>query len=169
MLCLVIFTFYMRLLCALLCFLFISLLLVVFEFSSVFLVFFFSSRRLHTSCALVTGVQTCALPISHARSGADAEILQQSSLLGKLPPCCSQLIPHSSQASFESAAFYTQQIGGLSETAHLRAAVAHGDYVEQSNQHQRDGGGGNDPRHCGQPRPRKSCSEKKPSIKGQPD
>src|SRR3546814_6346516 len=27
------------------------------------LYFFFSSRRRHTSCALVTGVQTCALPI----------------------------------------------------------------------------------------------------------
>src|SRR3546814_13442786 len=27
------------------------------------LFFFFSSRRRHTSCALVTGVQTCALPI----------------------------------------------------------------------------------------------------------
>src|SRR3546814_10100162 len=26
--------------------------------------FFFASRRRHTSCALVTGVQTCALPIS---------------------------------------------------------------------------------------------------------
>src|SRR3546814_4964653 len=26
-------------------------------------VFFFSSRRRHTMCALVTGVQTCALPI----------------------------------------------------------------------------------------------------------
>src|SRR3546814_15259454 len=26
--------------------------------------FFFSSRRLHTRCALVTGVQTCARPIS---------------------------------------------------------------------------------------------------------
>src|SRR3546814_7491596 len=26
-------------------------------------VFFFSSRRRHTICALVTGVQTCALPI----------------------------------------------------------------------------------------------------------
>src|SRR3546814_6262288 len=26
---------------------------------------FFSSRRRHTSCALVTGVQTCALPISY--------------------------------------------------------------------------------------------------------
>src|SRR3546814_18168625 len=25
--------------------------------------FFFASRRRHTSCALVTGVQTCALPI----------------------------------------------------------------------------------------------------------
>src|SRR3546814_542676 len=31
-----------------------------------FLFFFFSSRRRHTRCALVTGVQTCALPISRA-------------------------------------------------------------------------------------------------------
>src|SRR3546814_3703909 len=30
-------------------------------------VFFFSSRRRHTRCALVTGVQTCALPISGSR------------------------------------------------------------------------------------------------------
>src|SRR3546814_11538113 len=30
-------------------------------------VFFFSSRRRHTRCALVTGVQTCALPISARR------------------------------------------------------------------------------------------------------
>src|SRR3546814_2178944 len=29
-----------------------------------FCLFFFSSRRRHTSCALVNGVQTCALPIS---------------------------------------------------------------------------------------------------------
>src|SRR3546814_2876366 len=29
-------------------------------------VFFFSSRRRHTMCALVTGVQTCALPIFKA-------------------------------------------------------------------------------------------------------
>src|SRR3546814_7817668 len=28
--------------------------------------FFFSSRRRHTRCALVTGVQTCALPICAA-------------------------------------------------------------------------------------------------------
>src|SRR3546814_10057234 len=35
----------------------------------VFGFFFFSSRRRHTRCALVTGVQTCALPIC----GADAQ------------------------------------------------------------------------------------------------
>src|SRR3546814_11855968 len=34
------------------------------------MLFFFSSRRRHTRCALVTGVQTCALPISMA--GTDA-------------------------------------------------------------------------------------------------
>src|SRR3546814_6118218 len=33
-------------------------------------VFFFSSRRRHTRCALVTGVQTCALPISFRTSAA---------------------------------------------------------------------------------------------------
>src|SRR3546814_9942319 len=32
--------------------------------SVIFSFFFFSSRRRHTRCALVTGVQTCALPIS---------------------------------------------------------------------------------------------------------
>src|SRR3546814_3709526 len=37
-----------------------------------FLLFFFSSRRRHTRCALVTGVQTCALPISaHAATARD--------------------------------------------------------------------------------------------------
>src|SRR3546814_1352259 len=33
-------------------------------FLSLCMLFFFSSRRRHTRCALVTGVQTCALPIS---------------------------------------------------------------------------------------------------------
>src|SRR3546814_6940898 len=35
--------------------------------------FFFSSRRRHTRCALVTGVQTCALPIWTIESGVDFE------------------------------------------------------------------------------------------------
>src|SRR3546814_7660506 len=43
--------------------------------------FFFSSRRRHTRCALVTGVQTCALPIYSTRSdleGAGAEVVQDA-------------------------------------------------------------------------------------------
>src|SRR3546814_19423892 len=32
--------------------------------------FFFASRRRHTSCALLTGVQTCALPISQHLSSS---------------------------------------------------------------------------------------------------
>src|SRR3546814_6392716 len=43
-------------------------------FCYVVFVFFFSSRRRHTSCALVTGVQTCALPIS---AGRGAGLLQR--------------------------------------------------------------------------------------------
>src|SRR3546814_7607013 len=35
-------------------------------------VFFFSSRRRHTRCALVTGVQTCALPIFGQGANASA-------------------------------------------------------------------------------------------------
>src|SRR3546814_2709241 len=36
----------------------------------VHLFFFFSSRRRHTRCALVTGVQTCALPILLSEAAA---------------------------------------------------------------------------------------------------
>src|SRR3546814_3970325 len=36
-------------------------------------IFFFSSRRRHTRCALVTGVQTCALPISEQERGRYGE------------------------------------------------------------------------------------------------
>src|SRR3546814_4872902 len=38
-------------------------------YSIINVVFFFSSRRRHTRCALVTGVQTCALPILFAYWG----------------------------------------------------------------------------------------------------
>src|SRR3546814_281054 len=35
----------------------------IYDISVFVFMFFFSSRRRHTRCALVTGVQTCALPI----------------------------------------------------------------------------------------------------------
>src|SRR3546814_8317403 len=42
------------------------------------LFFFFSSRRRHTRCALVTGVQTCALPIfPRCSSGQGAQHRRQ--------------------------------------------------------------------------------------------
>src|SRR3546814_6543490 len=56
--------------------------------------FFFSSRRRHTRCALVTGVQTCALPILAGRccpvttptltadDAADARLAEQIDDLG---------------------------------------------------------------------------------------
>src|SRR3546814_7993461 len=40
-----------------------------------FSVFFFSSRRRHTRCALVTGVQTCALPIFSTRYGHMSKLI----------------------------------------------------------------------------------------------
>src|SRR3546814_4678820 len=45
------------------------------------LFFFFSSRRRHTRCALVTGVQTCALPIYHV-SWVDIVTLHSQRIMG---------------------------------------------------------------------------------------
>src|SRR3546814_14987942 len=43
---------------------------------------FYSSRRRHTSCALVTGVQTCALPIwtDKGRTATRSKLFQQFTL-----------------------------------------------------------------------------------------
>src|SRR3546814_3105527 len=45
--------------------------------------FFFSSRRRHTRCALVTGVQTCALPILLDRL-TGMQVFSQAAALGSL-------------------------------------------------------------------------------------
>src|SRR3546814_10058519 len=57
------------------------------------MLFFFSSRRRHTSCALVTGVQTCALPIlgmekldDHG-NGSRLGLVIQNPLAVKLKDC----------------------------------------------------------------------------------
>src|SRR3546814_10809854 len=49
-------------------------------------VLFFSSRRRHTRCALVTGVQTCALPISRPPSPDHPHMGQDESGLGIARP-----------------------------------------------------------------------------------
>src|SRR3546814_1945504 len=61
-----------------------------------FVSFFFSSRRRHTRCALVTGVQTCALPICTGRGttegggGARAESrdVDRAGNSSRAPPPC---------------------------------------------------------------------------------
>src|SRR3546814_1472135 len=47
-----------------------------------FYVFFFSSRRRHTRCALVTGVQTCALPI-FSQIGQSITIISQDEITAR--------------------------------------------------------------------------------------
>src|SRR3546814_7492951 len=49
---------------------------------SILAFFFFSSRRRHTRCSLVTGVQTCALPICLRRSRRRLRHVQRSLRLG---------------------------------------------------------------------------------------
>src|SRR3546814_1224812 len=43
--------------------------------------FFFSSRRRHTRCALVTGVQTCALPIFTPEPREDTMLKHKTALI----------------------------------------------------------------------------------------
>src|SRR3546814_1022798 len=53
-----------------------------------YLDFFFSSRIRHTSCALVTGVQTCALPISSVRSLACTGLFSHRPTTSRSHPPC---------------------------------------------------------------------------------
>src|SRR3546814_7473525 len=48
-----------------------------------FVVFFFSSRRRHTRCALVTGFQTCALPIYSLLPEVETRVGPLSELSGQ--------------------------------------------------------------------------------------
>src|SRR3546814_7078581 len=57
-----------------------SVFIVLFVCCLCFIVFFFSSRRRHTRCALVTGVQTCALPIYRRLQRAIAALLQGAAM-----------------------------------------------------------------------------------------
>src|SRR3546814_3196733 len=65
-----------------------------------FICFFFSSRRRHTRCALVTGVQTCALPISISeadlwlpiRSRSQSQLFKCGSVLERAPPLSRSII-----------------------------------------------------------------------------
>src|SRR3546814_10123862 len=55
--------------------------------SYLFCVFFFSSRSRHTRCALVTGVQTCALPILGQAQFAKLLICREVIIIRPFAPC----------------------------------------------------------------------------------
>src|SRR3546814_5900929 len=69
------------------------------------LFFFFSSRRRHTSCALVTGVQTCALPIWPRRAphlgGGDEEPLRRQRALAETEVSRADIGPFAARAGNE--------------------------------------------------------------------
>src|SRR3546814_3292280 len=67
--------------------------------------FFFSSRRRHTRCALVTGVQTCALPISPRRAVVGWDSGRLAMVLAVLEARCG--------LSFSACEVYLNVAGGL--------------------------------------------------------
>src|SRR3546814_18173523 len=66
-------------------------------------VFFFSSRRRHTRCALVTGVQTCALPICSIRS-------QSSDMAGRPIQIAPRIVQSAERPSRRPAAAATAEV-----------------------------------------------------------
>src|SRR3546814_2881141 len=70
--------------------------------------FFVSSRRRHTRCSLVTGVQTCALPIFQSRGGAVPLFAATDEALPAPSPLSAASPPH--PASVSDAATATSMI-----------------------------------------------------------
>src|SRR3546814_2655928 len=84
-------------------------------------VFFFSSRRRHTRCALVTGVQTCALPIfkqSHLQTLAlvrkrTCRGVSPLKGVGRISMTSCQAVPADLAARTRTAIAITSHLAGL--------------------------------------------------------
>src|SRR3546814_1835756 len=69
-----------------------------------FVLVFFSSRRRHTRCALVTGVQTCALPICGVRNWWEAlEVNSRSEAMARPVRAISSLNAEASSSASRGA------------------------------------------------------------------
>src|SRR3546814_11285075 len=94
--------------------------------------FFYSSRRRHTRCALVTEVQTCALPIFHlAYSAVPPLYASYSNGAGKTPKIETATPPRNSRIPkpvSETARRIRSRIDGPSSgNSAMREGVAEGD------------------------------------------
>src|SRR3546814_10822934 len=88
-----------------------------------FVFFFFSSRRRHTRCALVTGVQTCALPICARRMRSLALPLLAAVAAGAALPASAQHDTHAHHGDHTPATSPQSQPPFPAPTAAERAAA----------------------------------------------
>src|SRR3546814_6770828 len=96
-----------------------------------FCVFVFSSRRRHTRCALVTGVQTCALPISEIRNEYETAASPMV-ISGNIGPRGDGYNPAAKMGTGEAEAYHGKQIATFAGTeADLVSAVTL-NYVEEA-------------------------------------
>src|SRR3546814_7964876 len=83
------------------------------------ILFFFSSRRRHTRCALVTGVQTCALPILQKHQ-CIGDVRGRGLLLGV------EFIPHGGQSATAITSKVTDTALELGVSANITGAYSAG-------------------------------------------
>src|SRR3546814_179007 len=104
-------------------------------FFVVVLIFFFSSRRRHTRCALVTGVQTCALPISCIGLKAlllDRPLISRRQILaGMATAVAIGISPPSAASTITKARGISPGLldAALNAFARHRAVIQHRDYL----------------------------------------
>src|SRR3546814_5854122 len=72
-------------------------------------IFFFSSRRRHTRCALVTGVQTCALPISSSSESALPRLIAKMEHLGVSKPVVGITVPTGYSFNLDGTAIRSEE------------------------------------------------------------
>src|SRR3546814_5014136 len=88
--------------------------------------FFFSSRRRHTRCALVTGVQTCALPISahwSANQPTEGSIPALPVANHTAQPCIALLVRHHPLLQRIKPAFQFRSLRAFQQQTQIVPAV----------------------------------------------
>src|SRR3546814_6400874 len=87
-----------------------------------FFCFFFSSRRRHTRCELVTGVQTCALPIGESEDAVPATGL--AVVGGLIAARIAYILRHRDAFAYDWWSFFAVWQGGFSAWVGLAVAAA---------------------------------------------